>query len=329
MDVLESANLLLVGTRGAEIIEINLNSGQKIKTLINGHFEGSKQAELWGCAVHPSQQLFASCGADKTIRVWKWNEQVMVSDQYELDLTAIDWAMTGNFMVVGDRGGFIHTVDANTLKKLQSYKSTLSDVQTLKAWVEDVKISPQSDMVVFGTHGGLSRVELCGVSDSGRKLQLLKAINVGISSALTHLDWSMDNSSIVINSQAYELMFINANSKTKMSSSSAKDIEWHTWTCLLGFPVQGIWPGVDFTDINSTCRSYSRQILATADDFGKVKLFKYPCVVDKAQHNSYMGHSSHVTKVKFSNNDKYVISTGGNDKTVIVWETDFSMDDPN
>lgn len=94
----------------------------------------------------------------------------MVSDQYELDLTAIDWAMTGNFMVVGDRGGFIHTVDANTLKKLQSYKSTLSDVQTLKAWVEDVKISPQSDMVVFGTHGGLSRVELCGVSDSGRKL---------------------------------------------------------------------------------------------------------------------------------------------------------------
>jgi microtubule-associated protein-like 6 len=41
-----------------------------------------------------------------------------------------------------------------------------------------------------------------------------------------------------------------------------------------------------------------------------------------------MGHSSHVTKVKFSANDTYVISTGGNDKTVIVWETDFSMDDP-
>lgn len=36
-----------------------------------------------------------------------------------------------------------------------------------------------------------------------------------------------------------------------------------------------------------------------------------------------MGHSSHVTKVKFSSGDKYVISTGGNDKTVIIWETDF------
>lgn len=42
MDVLEAANLLLVGTRGSEIIEVNLSTGAKIKTLINGHFEGTK-----------------------------------------------------------------------------------------------------------------------------------------------------------------------------------------------------------------------------------------------------------------------------------------------
>lgn len=60
-----------------------------------------------------------------------------------------------------------------------------------------------------------------------------------------------------------------------------------------------------------------------------VKLFRYPCVDEKSAFKSYLGHSSHVTKVKFSPNDKYVISTGGNDKTVLVWETDFAMDDPN
>lgn len=42
MDVFEAASLLLVGTRGSEIIELNLDTGAKIKTLINGHFEGSK-----------------------------------------------------------------------------------------------------------------------------------------------------------------------------------------------------------------------------------------------------------------------------------------------
>jgi len=29
-----------------------------------------------------------------------------------------------------------------------------------------------------------------------------------------------------------------------------------------------------------------------------------------------------VTKVRFSANDEYVFSTGGNDKTVMVWQTD-------
>jgi WD40 repeat protein len=78
--------------------------------------------------------------------------------------------------------------------------------------------------------------------------------------------------------------------------------------------------------VNTVCRSNSRAILATGDDFGKVNLFKYPCVVPKAGCNQFIGHSSHITKVKFSNNDQYVVSTGGNDKTVIIWETDFPLD---
>lgn len=36
-----------------------------------------------------------------------------------------------------------------------------------------------------------------------------------------------------------------------------------------------------------------------------------------------------MTKVKFSSKDKYVVTTGGNDKTVIIWDTDFAMDDSN
>ena len=63
-------------------------------------------------------------------------------------------------------------------------------------------------------------------------------------------------------------------------------------------------------------------MLATGDDFGTVKLFKYPCVIQKACNNEYFGHSSHVTKVKFSANDRFVVSTGGGDMTVMIWETD-------
>ena len=113
-------------------------------------------------------------------------------------------------------------------------------------------------MIAFGTHGGLSRVELVSVADNGRTITKYAAVNVAISSALTHLDWSLDSQKIVINSQAYELMWIDINSKSRITASGSKDIEWSSWTCVLGFPVQGIWPGVDYSDVNSVCRSHSR-----------------------------------------------------------------------
>ena len=60
-------------------------------------------------------------------------------------------------------------------------------------------------------------------------------------------------------------------------------------------------------------------VLVTGDDFGKVKLFKYPCVQEKSSFNKYGGHSAHVTNVKFLRDSSYVISTGGGDKSIFQW----------
>ena len=79
--------------------------------------------------------------------------------------------------------------------------------------------------------------------------------------------------------------------------------------------------------MNAVDRSRNGQLLVTGDDFGQVKLFKYPCVKEKAAFNNYYGHSSHVTGVKFSAGDEMVFTTGGNDKTCLVWETDLGDGD--
>lgn len=86
---------------------------------------------------------------------------------------------------------------------------------------------------------------------------------------------------------------------------------WHT---------QGIWPPCsDGTDVNSVDRSNSKKYLATADDFSKVKLFKYPVCLKRQIYNVYRGHSSHVTGIKWMYDDKYVISIGGLEKSIIQW----------
>lgn len=64
-----------------------------------------------------------------------------------------------------------------------------------------------------------------------------------------------------------------------------RDVEWATNNCTLSFTSIGIWPeNADGTDVNYCDRSNNKSLMATADDFGKVKLFSYPVVQPKVRH---------------------------------------------
>ena len=89
--------------------------------------------------------------------------------------------------------------------------------------------------------------------------------------------------------------------------------------------MQGIWPSAaDGTDINAVDRSHNRRLLCTADDFGKVKLFEYPCIKTDAQFLELQGHSSHVTNIRWGYNDDFVYSAGGNDRCIFQWKVGLS-----
>lgn len=57
----------------------------------------------------------------------------------------------------------------------------------------------------------------------------------------------------------------------------------------------------------------------TGDDFGLVKLFDFPCTGKHAKFKEHVGHSAHVTNVRFSCDDRFLVSTGGDDTGVFVW----------
>jgi microtubule-associated protein-like 1/2 len=99
-------------------------------------------------------------------------------------------------------------------------------------------------------------------------------------------------------------------------------------SCKFSWMCQGIWPHLyaDGSDINTVERSHSNQLLATGDDFSKIKLFRYPACIPKQFYNQYKGHSSHVTGVKWSFDDKYLITIGGLEKSVIQWKVDAAQD---
>ena len=52
----------------------------------------------------------------------------------------------------------------------------------------------------------------------------------------------------------------------------------------------------------------------------KLILFRYPCVNRNSVPLKRRGHSSPLAQVKFSSDDKYLVSLGGEDMTLIVWK---------
>jgi hypothetical protein len=49
--------------------------------------------------------------------------------------------------------------------------------------------------------------------------------------------------------------------------------------------------------------------MAVGYDDQTIRLFKYPAYIPKQIHRTYYGHSSHVTKIRFT--DRYMVSIGG------------------
>lgn len=58
---------------------------------------------------------------------------ILSSEPFEHDLTSCDWSSNAKFIVVGDRNGYVHSVDAKTLKKLSTEKACNADKKN--AWI--------------------------------------------------------------------------------------------------------------------------------------------------------------------------------------------------
>jgi WD40 repeat protein len=227
----------------------------------------------------------------------------------------MDISPNGKLLAIGTDKGELFIYDALSL----TLNTTKKD---RKNPISEIKFSPNGEYIAVG---GVDF--LIYIYDISNDFQILKKMK-GHVSRVTHLDFSLDSQICQSNSTSYDLLYHSISSGKQLpgGASSFKDEKWNTWNCPIGWPVQGIWPPCSSgDDINAVDRDKKHKVLVTADDFGKVKLFKYPCAIEKASFKKFVGHSSHVTNVKFIYNDKYVISTGGNDKSIFQWK--YSNDD--
>ncbi|XP_070092498.1 echinoderm microtubule-associated protein-like 4 isoform X8 [Equus caballus] len=297
----------LVGTSRNFILRGTFNDGFQIE--VQGHTD-----ELWGLATHPFKDLLLTCAQDRQVCMWN-------SVEHRLEWTRLvdepghcaDFHPSGTVVAIGTHSGRWFVLDAETRDLVSIHTDGNEQLSVMRYSVDGT-------LLAVGSHDNF--IYLYVVSENGRKYSRYGKCT-GHSSYITHLDWSPDNKYIMSNSGDYEILYWDIPSGCKLirNRSDCKDIDWTTYTCVLGFQVFGVWPeGSDGTDINALVRSHNRKVIAVADDFCKVHLFQYPCSKAKAPSHKYSAHSSHVTNVSFTHSDSHLISTGGKDMSIIQWK---------
>jgi WD40 repeat protein len=180
--------------------------------------------------------------------------------------------------------------------------------------MEVMAYSPDASKLAVGSHDNLIYVyETQNYSLLGK----LKGHNAYIVS----IDWSYDNSYLRTVCGAHELLFWKSETLTQDTegASNTVDTVWATSTARFGWLVEGIYPsGVDGAHINCVEFSNDGTLIVTGDDFGLVNLFRNPSRCGNMPH-CLRGHSEHVMRVKFSPDDTFIYSVGGQDQTLIQW----------
>ena len=115
-------------------------------------------------------------------------------------------------------------------------------------WITDIKFSVDSKKcAVSSMDGGIY------IYDVDRQFEL--AVRCSPSeSYITHIDLSDDGTRLQANTGSQELLFYDtATGDLIQSPSTVKNVDWASWTCTLGWPVQGIWPDASETDAGYLC----------------------------------------------------------------------------
>ncbi|XP_029706344.1 echinoderm microtubule-associated protein-like 6 isoform X7 [Takifugu rubripes] len=298
------ADRILAGTQDSEIFEIMVRDRDKPVLLMQGHSEG----ELWALDLHPKQPVAVTGSDDRSVRLWSLADHTLLARcNMEESVRSVSFNNDGSQLALGMKDGSFTVLRVRDMTEVVHIKDR-------KEVIHELKFSPDGSFLAVGSNDGF--VDLYAVAQRYKKVGECSRST----SFITHLDWSVDSRFLQTNDGAGERLFYRTPAGKLVPKEEAKGIHWMTWTGVVGAEVNGIWPKYsNLTDVNSVDANYSNAVLVAGDELGLVRLFRFPCFKKGAKFKKYIGHSAHVTNVRWSNDLQWVVSTGGADHAVFQW----------
>ncbi|CAK4114222.1 unnamed protein product [Aphanomyces euteiches] len=93
--------------------------------------------------------------------------------------------------------------------------------------------------------------------------------------------------------------------------------------------IQGVWPiKKNFYDVVALNRNRASTILVAGDQYGHVRLYKYPCLPATNLCHQYSGHCGRISHVEFSMDDQFVVTSGEEDRCLFQWRVENEANEP-
>ncbi|KAK9890613.1 hypothetical protein WA026_011976 [Henosepilachna vigintioctopunctata] len=296
---------IYVGTTKNNILEGSLQ--RRFNQVVFGHGR-----QLWGLAVHPDDEVFATAGHDKNIAMWRKNK-LLWTTQVAFECIALSFHPFGVVLAAGSTEG--HLLIINTENGVLT-----NTIRICGSPLSCIAFNPTGDMIAITSQNG--SIYLFRVSRDGFSYK--KSNKIRGSQPLTQLDWSTDSNYIQTVTADYDLCFWDVKSLSPEKSPIVmKDVKWYTHNSTVGFMVSGMWNNrfYPMTSIISTAsRSAAHDLLISGDTDGYLRLFRYPCLSTKAEYNEEKLYSGTVACGRFLFNDRNVVTVGGTDAALMLWE---------
>nr|CAH7721546.1 unnamed protein product [Callosobruchus chinensis] len=296
---------IYVGTTRNNILEGSLQ--RRFNQVVFGHGR-----QLWGLAVHPDDEIFATAGHDKNIALWRKNKLIWVT-QVSFECIALSFHPFGVALAVGSTEGHLIIINSET-------GVVVNTIRVCGSPLNCVGFNPSGELISIASQNG--SIYLFRVSRDGFSYK--KSNKIRGSQPLMQMDWSTDSNFLQTVTADYDLSFWDVKSLSPEKSPIAmKDVKWYTHNSTVGFMVAGIWNNrfYPMTSIVSTAsRAAAHDLLITGDTDGYLRLFRYPCLTPKAEYNEEKVYSGTVACARFLFNDRNVVTVGGTDASLMLWQ---------
>ena len=320
--------------------EYDATKGSQPQLILEAHCGSVTAGEA-----HPFLELFGTVSDDPVFRLWcTRSRRSLAQVTLSTKATAVSFHPDGAQVLVGCQTGELVVLKlAGHLGDHHSDSSLARDSPVVRISIEwskhlvkgpsnnsitSIKCSPNGKYAAIGARdNGIVVVELLGTHV--RKL----SSSIGHSSYITQLDWNVTSDVVMSNAADGEILYWGMPSGKQLTDKiQLRDEEWDTWTCVLGWPVQGIWSAhqqalgststsgspplakdsssiststsssvvaLSLTDIASVCKTNGCQrsgqeyeSLVTAEQ-NRLRLFHYPCLLPTSTGGGGASSSSH------------------------------------